>query len=104
MSLIVPSKRLKRLNTVRLMGRERLKQRKRFVTIDDNHKCGVREGAHIKQLIIWEERMFSRIRKRLSYTNIVMTLALFFAISGGAYAASKVLITSTKQISPKVLK
>jgi hypothetical protein len=33
-----------------------------------------------------------------------MTLALVFAMSGGAYAASKYLITSTKQISPKVLK
>jgi hypothetical protein len=48
--------------------------------------------------------MFSRIRKRFTYTNIVMTLALVFAMSGGAYAASKYLITSTKQISPKVLK
>jgi hypothetical protein len=33
-----------------------------------------------------------------------MTLALVFAMSGGAYAAKKYLITSTKQISPKVLK
>jgi hypothetical protein len=44
------------------------------------------------------------IRKRFTYTNIAMTLALVFAMSGGAYAASKYLITSTKQISPKVLK
>jgi Collagen triple helix repeat (20 copies) len=48
--------------------------------------------------------MFSRIRKRITYTNVAMTLALVFAMSGGAYAASKYLITSTKQISPKVLK
>jgi hypothetical protein len=48
--------------------------------------------------------MFSRIHKRLTYTNVAMTLALVFAMSGGAYAASKYLITSTKQISPKVLK
>jgi hypothetical protein len=48
--------------------------------------------------------MFSRIRKRLTYANVAMTLALVFAMSGGAYAASKYLITSTKQISPKVLK
>jgi hypothetical protein len=48
--------------------------------------------------------MFSRIRKRLTLTNIVITLALVFAMSGGAYAAGKYLITSTKQISPKVLK
>jgi hypothetical protein len=33
-----------------------------------------------------------------------VTLALVFAMSGGAYAASKYVITSTKQISPKVLK
>jgi hypothetical protein len=48
--------------------------------------------------------MFSSIRKRFTYTNVAMTLALVFAISGGAYAAGKYLITSTKQISPKVLK
>jgi Collagen triple helix repeat (20 copies) len=48
--------------------------------------------------------MFSRIRKRLTYINVAMTLALVFAMSGGAYAAGKFLITSTKQISPKVLK
>jgi Collagen triple helix repeat (20 copies) len=48
--------------------------------------------------------MFSTIRKRITYTNVAMTLALVFAMSGGAYAASKYLITSTKQISPKVLK
>jgi hypothetical protein len=48
--------------------------------------------------------MFSRIRKRITYTNVAMTLVLVFAMSGGAYAASKYLITSTKQISPKVLK
>lgn len=44
------------------------------------------------------------IRRRLSYANIVATLALLFAMSGGALAASHYLITSTKQISPKVLK
>jgi hypothetical protein len=40
----------------------------------------------------------------LTYANIVATLALVFAMSGGALAASHYLITSTKQISPKVLK
>jgi len=40
----------------------------------------------------------------LTYANLVATLALVFAMSGGALAASKYLITSTKQISPKVLK
>ena len=48
--------------------------------------------------------MFSRIRKRTTYTNVVMTLVLVFVMTGGAYAASKYVITSTKQISPKVLK
>ncbi len=47
--------------------------------------------------------MLSRIRGRLTYANVVATLALVFAMSGGALAASRYLITSTKQISPKVL-
>jgi len=44
------------------------------------------------------------IRKRLTYANIVATLALLFSMSGGALAARHYLITSTKQISPKVVK
>jgi hypothetical protein len=50
--------------------------------------------------------MFQSISKRLRITpsGVIATLALVFAMSGGAYAASKYLITSTKQISPKVLK
>lgn len=48
--------------------------------------------------------MFSLIRKRATYANVAMTLALVFAMTGGAYAAKKYLITSTKQISPSVLK
>ena len=47
--------------------------------------------------------MFSRLRKRFTYTNVAMTLALVFAMTGGAYAAKHYIITSTKQISPKVL-
>jgi hypothetical protein len=47
--------------------------------------------------------MFSRIRKRFSYANVTATLALFFAMTGGALAASHYLITSTKQIKPSVL-
>ncbi len=48
--------------------------------------------------------MFSTIRTRITYTNVALTLALVLAMSGGAYAAGKYVITSTKQISPKVLK
>jgi hypothetical protein len=50
--------------------------------------------------------MFSVLRNRLrvSPTTVIATLALVFAMTGGAYAAKKYLITSTKQISPSVLK
>jgi hypothetical protein len=50
--------------------------------------------------------MFSAIRRRMhvSPATAIATLALIFAITGGAYAAKKYLITSTKQISPSVLK
>ena len=50
--------------------------------------------------------MFSALHKRLhvSPTTVIATLALVFAMTGGAYATNKFLITSTKQISPKVLK
>jgi hypothetical protein len=42
------------------------------------------------------------MRKRLTYANLTATLALVFAMSGGAFAANHYLIESTKQISPKV--
>jgi hypothetical protein len=42
--------------------------------------------------------------KGFNYANITATLALVFAMSGGALAANHYLIHSTKQISPKVLK
>ncbi len=50
--------------------------------------------------------MFSAIRRcmHVSPATVIATLALVFAITGGAYAAKKYLITSTKQISPSVLK
>jgi hypothetical protein len=48
--------------------------------------------------------MFSRLRKRVTFPNVVLTLVLVFAMTGGAYAAKKILITSTSQISPSVLK
>jgi hypothetical protein len=47
--------------------------------------------------------MYSHIRKRLSYANIAATLAVLFAMTGGALAASRYIITSTKQIKPSVL-
>jgi hypothetical protein len=43
------------------------------------------------------------MRKHLSYANVTATLALVFAMSGGALAANHYLITSTKQIKPSVL-
>ena len=45
-----------------------------------------------------------RKRMHLSPTTVIATLALVFAMTGGAYAAKKYLITSTKQISPSVFK
>ena len=44
------------------------------------------------------------MRRHVNYANIVATLALFFAMTGGALAAKHYLINSTKQINPKVLK
>ena len=43
------------------------------------------------------------MRRRLNYANVTATLALFFALSGGALAAKHYVISSTNQISPKVL-
>ena len=48
--------------------------------------------------------MFSRMRVHVNYANVTATVALVFAMTGGAYAAKHYLITSTKQISPNVLK
>jgi Collagen triple helix repeat (20 copies) len=50
--------------------------------------------------------MFSALRNRLhvSPATVIASLTLVFAMTGGAYAAKKYLITSTKQISPSVLK
>ncbi len=44
------------------------------------------------------------VRKHLTYANVAATLALVFAMSGGALAASHYLIHSTRQISPAVLR
>jgi hypothetical protein len=48
--------------------------------------------------------MLRVLRRRFSYVNVALTLALVFAMSGGAFAAGKYLITSTKQIKPSVLR
>lgn len=50
--------------------------------------------------------MLRALRKRIhvSPAMVIATMALVLAMTGGAYAAGKYLITSTKQISPKVLK
>jgi hypothetical protein len=44
------------------------------------------------------------LKQRLTYANVAATLALVFSMTGGALAANHYLITSTKQISPKVVK
>ncbi len=43
-------------------------------------------------------------RKHFNATTALAVAALVFAMAGGAYAAGKYLITSTKQIKPSVLK
>ena len=44
------------------------------------------------------------MRGRLTYANVAASLALVLAMSGGAFAANRYLINSTKQINPRVLK
>jgi Collagen triple helix repeat (20 copies) len=48
--------------------------------------------------------MLAYLRSHLTYANVVATLALLFAMTGGALAASHYLVNSTRQINPKVLK
>jgi hypothetical protein len=48
--------------------------------------------------------MSQKLRGKMTYANVVATMALVFAMTGGAYAASKIIITSTKQIKGSVLK
>lgn len=48
--------------------------------------------------------MFSWVRRRLTFANVGVMVAVLFAMTGGAYAAKRYVITSTKQISPKALK
>ena len=48
--------------------------------------------------------MLTYLRRHASLSSVVAVLALVFAMTGGAYAAKKYLITSTSQIKPSVLK
>jgi hypothetical protein len=48
--------------------------------------------------------MRAAIHRYVNATSLVAIVALMLALSGGAWAAQRYLITSTKQISPKVLK
>jgi hypothetical protein len=43
------------------------------------------------------------MRRHFSYANVAATLALVFSMSGGALAAKHYLISSPRQINPKVL-
>jgi Collagen triple helix repeat (20 copies) len=47
--------------------------------------------------------MFSRVRSRIGVSGVIAVVALVVAMAGGAYAAGKFVITSTKQIKPSVL-
>lgn len=47
--------------------------------------------------------MFSVLRRRLTYANIVATLALVLSMSGGALAAQRYLVSSTTQLDHGVV-
>lgn len=48
--------------------------------------------------------MVSILRSRFGIPGVIAVFALIFAMAGGAYAAKKYVITSTKQIKPSVRK
>jgi len=50
------------------------------------------------------KRVLRGVRARVSYANVVATLAILFSMTGAAVAAKHYLINSTSQINPKVLK
>lgn len=49
-------------------------------------------------------KLLRAVRGRISYANVVATLAILFSMTGAAVAAKHYLVNSTSQISPKVLK
>jgi hypothetical protein len=51
-----------------------------------------------------EAKMQRDGRRIFTYSNVVATLALFFALTGAAVAGTHYLISSTRQIKPSVLK
>jgi hypothetical protein len=48
--------------------------------------------------------MYSALKRRFGLPGLIAVIALVFAMAGGAWAAHKYVITSTKQIKPSVLK
>ena len=48
--------------------------------------------------------MIKALRRNLNYANVTATLALLFAMSGGALAAKHYLVNSTSQLNPRVLR
>lgn len=48
--------------------------------------------------------MFKSMHRHVNATSVVAVIALLLAMTGGAYAAGVIKITSIKQISPKVVK
>jgi hypothetical protein len=69
-------------------------------------KSYVRGGAvmHVTYVLTGGEKMSKTLRARINPAMLVGVLALVFAMTGGAWAAKKYVITSTKQIKPSVLK
>lgn len=72
------------------------RRRKAGVVVDSS----AREGAYV----YGGKPMLLSIVNRLKFANVVAMLALVFAMTGGAVAAKHYIVSSLKQIDPKVLK